>query len=241
MSSIHSLKKENLNRMAKTAEDKIVTINSIPKKDLLEDTQEVLISEEEHALEEKRLNSMIETYFMANPANQLYEALEEDEEDEETPTAENNETEKTAHKNEPQYNFVEKSIIRGVVLGLVEELGREQKKVRTALTHCGAGENLPGTSPIDNLYDAYRKERNHLTSIIGFDDKVLLEKAPKHIQERVERRTQTVFSDLSRELVSGDLLEKYYEQQETLKEMQNAMHILMNRVNDLEFALYQEN
>lgn len=226
--------------MTKTAEDKIVTINSIPKKDLLEDTQGVLISEEEHALEEKRLNSMIETYFMANPASQLYEALEEDEEDEETPTAENNETEKTAH-NEPHNKFVENSIIRGVVLGLVEELGREQKKVRTALTHCGAGENLPGTSPIDNLYDAYRKERNHLTSIIGFDDKVLLEKAPKHIQERIERRTQSVLSDLSRELVSGDLLERYYEQQETLKEMQNAMHILMNRVNDLEFALYQEN
>lgn len=227
--------------MTKTAEDKIVTINSIPKKDLLEDTQEILVSEEEHAIEEKRLNSMIETYFMANPASQLYEALEEEDEDEETPTAENSETEKTEHKNEPQYNFVEKSIIRGVVLGLVEELGREQSKVRTALSHCGAGENLPGTSPIDNLYDAYRKERNHLTSIIGFDDKVLLEKAPKHIQERVERRTQTVLSDLSRELVSGDLLEKYYEQQETLKEMQNAMHILMNRVNDLEFALYQEN
>lgn len=226
--------------MTKTAEDKIVTINSIPKKDLLEDTQGVLISEEEHALEEKRLNSMIETYFMANPASQLYEALEEDEEDEETPTAENNETEKTAH-NEPHNKFVENSIIRGVVLGLVEELGREQKKVRTALTHCGAGENLPGTSPIDNLYDAYRKERNHLTSIIGFDDKVLLEKAPKHIQERIERRTQSVLSDLSRELVSGDLLERYYEQQETLKEMQKAMHVLMNRVNDLEFALYQEN
>ena len=228
--------------MTKTAEDKIVTINSIPKKDLLEDTQEVLVSEEEHALEEKRLNSMIENYFMANPASQLYEALEEDEEDEEeTPTTENNETEKTAHKNEPHSTFIENSIIRGVVLGLVEELGREQSKVRTALSHCGAGENLPGTSPIDNLYDAYRKERNHLTSIIGFDDKVLLEKAPKHIQERVERRTQTVLSDLSKELVSGDLLEKYYEQQATLKEMQKAMHILMNRVNDLEFALYQEN
>lgn len=228
--------------MTKTAEDKIVTINSIPKKDLLEDTQEVLVSEEEHALEEKRLNSMIENYFMANPASQLYEALEEDEEDEEeTPTTKNNETEKTAHKNEPRSTFVENSIIRGVVLGLVEELGREQSKVRTALSHCGAGENLPGTSPIDNLYDAYRKERNHLTSIIGFDDKVLLEKAPKHIQERVERRTQTVLSDLSKELVSGDLLEKYYEQQATLKEMQKAMHILMNRVNDLEFALYQEN
>lgn len=241
MSSIRSLKKENPDRMTKTTEDKIVTINSIPKKDLLKDTQEVLVSEEEHALEEKRLNSMIENYFMANPASQLYEALEEDEEDEETPTAENNETEKAAHKNESQYNFVEKSIIRGVVLGLVEELGREQSKVRTALSHCGAGENLPGTSPIDNLYDAYRKERNHLTSIIGFDDKVLLEKAPKHIQDRVERRTQTVLSDLSKELVSGDLLEKYYEQQATLKEMQKAMHVLMNRVNDLEFALYQEN
>lgn len=227
--------------MTKTAEDKIVTINSIPKKDLLEDTQKVLVSEEEHALEEKRLNSMIENYFMANPASQLYEALEEDEEDEETPTAENNETEKTTQKNEPHSTFVENSIIRGVVLGLVEELGREQSKVRTALSHCGAGENLPGTSPIDNLYDAYRKERNHLTSIIGFDDKVLLEKAPKHIQERVERRTQTVLSDLSKELVSGDLLEKYYEQQATLKEMQKAMHVLMNRVNDLEFALYQEN
>lgn len=226
--------------MTKTAEDKIVTINSIPKKDLLEDIQEVLVSEEEHALEEKRLNSMIENYFMANPASQLYEALEEDEEDEETPTAENNETEKTAH-NEPHNKFVENSIIRGVVLGLVEELGREQSKVRTALSHSRAGENLPGTSPIDNLYDAYRKERNHLTSIIGFDDKVLLEKAPKHIQERVERRTQTVFSGLSKELVSGDLLEKYYEQQGTLKEMQKAMHVLMNRVNDLEFALYQEN
>lgn len=227
--------------MTKTAEDKIVTINSIPKKDLLEDTQEVLISEEEHAIEEKRLNSMIENYFMANPTNQLYEALEEDDEDEEIPMAENNEIEKTAHKNEPQYNFVEKSIIRGVVLGLVEELGREQTKVRTALSHSGAGENLPNTSPVDNLYDAYRKERNHLTSIIGFDDKVLLEKAPRHIQERIERRTQTVLSDLSKELVSGDLLEKYYEQQETLKEMQNVIHILMNRVNDLEFALYQEN
>lgn len=227
--------------MTKTAEDKIVTINSIPKKDLLEDTQEILVSEEEHAIEEKRLNSMIENYFMANPTNQLYEALEEDEEDEEIPTAENNEAEKTAHKNEPQYNFVEKSIICGVVLGLVEELGREQTKVRTALSHSAAGENLPNTSPIDNLYDAYRKERNHLTSIIGFDDKILLEKAPRHIQERVERRTQTVLSNLSKELVSGDLLEKYYEQQEKLKEMQNVIHVLMNRVNDLEFALYQEN
>ena len=208
---------------------------------MLEDTQEVLVSEEEHIIEEKRLNNMIETYFMANPVSQLYEAVEEDEEDKEVPMAENNETEKTTYKNEPRNTFVENSIIRGVVLGLIEELGREQKNVRTALSHCGAGENLPGTSPIDNLYDAYRKERNHLTSIIGFDDKVLLEKAPKHIQERVERRMQTVLSDLSKELVSGDLLEKYYEQQATLKEMQKAMHILMNRVNDLEFALYQEN
>lgn len=238
MPSIHSLKKENLNCMTKTVEDKIVTINSIPKKDLLEKTQEVLVTEEEHALEEKRLNSMIENYFMANPASQLYEALEEDDEDEEISMTENNET---VHKNEHHNNFIENSIVRGVVLGLVEELGREQTKVRKALSHCGAGENLPGTSPIDNLYDAYRKERNHLTSIIGFEDKVLLEKAPKHIQERVERRTQTVLSDLSKELVSGDLLEKYYEQQATLKEMQKAMHVLMNRVNDLEFALYQEN
>lgn len=227
--------------MTEISDEKIVNIKGKPKKELIDIHEEdAQITEEEHLMEEQRLNNMVETYFMANPSTQFYQATEEeDDEDDDTEQSLDVTDSPSQIKEVDKNDFVKDSIMHGIVLGLIEELNREQTSVREALNKTDAGQNLPGTVALDNIYDAYRKERNHLTSIISFDGKVLVENAPKHIKERVESRTQKVMSELSRELVSGDFINKYHELSEANKGMQSAIHILMDKVNELELAISQ--
>lgn len=178
---------------------------------------------EQAAQEEARLESMMNEFFNSRPdlKKPLIDQFLPEEEEELAPAGEQPKEALAKSTNVANsgsttvagylpYSQLEEAVLRTVITALVEELGKESRAVWESLNR--TMQSLPNSTPMDNIDDAYRKERSHLAAIL-FGGEFQLERAPEHIQKRVLSRAESALSALVSFQLSGGV-EKLHEERD---------------------------